>query len=97
MTPRSFRFATLRGHLEAGQIEWSAADEGELVEFAVESWARAGDRVSALLHGQLRMAKEVQVHMWSSVVERVARVSGGRLARGVEIVTRYVAPEEFGD
>jgi hypothetical protein len=95
VTPRSFRFATLDGHLEAGQIEWRAQDRNGLLEFQVESWARAGDRLSALLHGKLRMAKEVQLHMWSSVVERVARVSGGNLVAGVEIVTRHVPPEAF--
>jgi hypothetical protein len=97
VTPHSFRFATLDGHLEAGQIEWRANDRGELLEFQVESWARSGDRLSALLHGKLRMAKEVQLHMWSSVVERVVRVSGGKLVGGVEIVTRHVPPEAFGD
>ena len=33
VTPTSFRFATLDGHLEAGQIEWHAADEGGELRF----------------------------------------------------------------
>jgi len=90
VTPTSFRFATLRGHLEAGQIEWHAADEdGELV-FGVESWARSGDRLSHVMHNRLRMAKEVQLHMWTSVIEEVAELAGGRLARGIDIETRRV-------
>jgi Domain of unknown function (DUF1990) len=89
-TPRSFRLATLSGHLEAGQIEFSAREEGPMLEFRIESWARAGDRLSNLLYDRLRMSKEVQLHMWTSVLERVAKLAGGRLTGGIEIRTRRV-------
>jgi hypothetical protein len=94
--PRSFRFATLAGHLEAGQIEFRAlpAPEGG-VRFEIESWARSGDRLSNLLYHRLRMAKEVQLHMWTSFIERVARASGGRLTGGIEIDTCRV--EDLAD
>ena len=88
-TPTSFRFATLAGHLEAGQISFSAR-AGELLEFTIESWARSGDRLSNLLYDRLRMSKEIQLHMWTSVLERVAELSGGRLTGGLEIRTRRV-------
>jgi hypothetical protein len=88
-TPSSFRFVTLEGHLEAGQIDFSAA-RGELLEFRIESWARAGDRLSNLLYDHLRMSKEIQLHMWTSVLERVAELAGGRLTGGIEIRTRRV-------
>jgi len=88
VTPTSFRVATLDGHLEAGQIEWRARDGGELLQFQIESWARPGDRLSDAMHHRLRMAKEVQLHMWTSVVERAARLSGGRLTGGIDIDTR---------
>jgi uncharacterized protein DUF1990 len=90
VAPRSFRFATLAGHLEAGQIEFSAAPEGDLVRFQIESWARSGDKLSNLLYHRLRMAKEIQLHMWTSFIEGVARASGGRLTGGIEIHTRRV-------
>jgi hypothetical protein len=89
-TPTSFRFATLDGHLEAGQIEWRARDEDGALVFEIESWARGGDRLSSLLHDRLRMAKEVQLHMWTRVLERAATRFGGRLERGIEIETRRV-------
>jgi hypothetical protein len=89
-TPRSFRFATLAGHLEAGQIEFRAAEAPEGLRFEIESWARSGDRLSNLLYHRLRMAKEVQLHMWTSFLERVARESGGRLTGGIDIHTRRV-------
>lgn len=86
-----FRFATLDGHLEAGQIAWRARDDDDgAVVFEVESWARPGDRLSALLHHRLRMAKEVQLHMWTSVCERVAKLAGGEIVGGVDIETRVV-------
>ena len=93
--PDRFRFATLVGHLEAGQIEWRLAPEAGGVSFTVESWARGGDRFSAFMHDRVRMAKEVQLYMWTSVAERVARRAGGRLLDGVHVVTRRVPPEAF--
>jgi hypothetical protein len=89
-TPRSFRFVTLAGHLEAGQIEFRAGDRAEGVRFENESWARSGDRLSNVLYDRLRMAKEVQLHMWTSFLERVARESGGRVTGGIDIHTRRV-------
>jgi hypothetical protein len=88
VTPTSFRLATLAGHLEAGQIEFRAfPDCGELC-FQIESWARSGDRLSNLLYHHLRMSKEIQLHMWSSFVERAAGLAGGSLAGGIDIETR---------
>jgi hypothetical protein len=89
-TPASFRFATLSGHLEAGQIEFRAMRRDEMLRFEIESWARSGDRLSNLLYHHLRMAKEVQLHMWTSFLERVAGLAGGRLTGGVEIISRKV-------
>jgi hypothetical protein len=95
VTPTSFRFATLAGHLEAGQIEWRAREEGGRLVFQVVSWARSGDRLSAIMHDRLLMAKEVQLHMWTSVVEHAALETGGRLVGGVDIETRRVDPDAF--
>ena len=86
----SFRFTTLSGHLEAGQIEFRAARTGDYLSFEIESWARSGDRVSNLLYHHLRMAKEVQLHMWTSFLEQVAKLSEGRLTGGIEIISRKV-------
>lgn len=95
LTPTSFRFATLDGHLEAGQIEWRAFARSGTVVFQIESRARAGDRFSAVLHDHVPMAKEVQLHMWTSVVEHVAREAGGRLTGGVRIETRRLPTAAF--
>lgn len=89
-TPASFRFATLAGHLEAGQIEFRATHADEMVCFEIESWARSGNRLSNLLYHHLRMGKEVQLHMWTSFLERVAKLAGGRITGGIEITSRKV-------
>jgi hypothetical protein len=94
-TPSSFRFVTLDGHLEAGQIRF-AAERGDLLEFRIESWARSGDRLSNLLYHHLRMSKEVQLHMWTSMLERVAELAGGRLTGGIEIRTWRVDVVDAG-
>jgi hypothetical protein len=58
--------------------------------FNIESWARSGDRLSDLLYDRVRMAKEIQLHMWTSLLERVARMVNGRITGGIDIETRRV-------
>ncbi len=89
-SPYWFRLATLRGHLEAGQIEFRAVPAGDdhgQVGFEIESWARSSDRLSNLLYHHLRMSKEVQLHMWTSFLEGVVDLSGGRMTGGIVIET----------
>ena len=95
-TPTSFRFATLRGHLEAGQIEFRTSADGEAVCFEIESWARSGDRLSRLLFDRVRLAKEIQLHMWTHFCERAAKLAGGRIRGGIQIDTRRVELADAG-
>jgi hypothetical protein len=88
--PDSFRLATLAGHLEAGEIEFRAVRQGDALGFEIESWARAGDRLAALLYNRLRLAKEIQLNMWSHFCVRVAALAGGRPQGGITIRTRWV-------
>jgi hypothetical protein len=91
--PRSFRLATLSGHLEAGQIEFRARSGDSMVVFEIESWARSSSRLVNLLYHRLRMAKEVQAHMWISFLEGVVRLAGGRMTGGVEVLTERIESE----
>jgi uncharacterized protein (UPF0548 family) len=93
--PRLFRLATLQGHLEAGQIAFSADQQDRHVLFSIESWARGGDRLSNLLYDRFRISKEIQFHMWTSFLEGVVKLSGGRREGGLRIHTRRVAEESF--
>jgi hypothetical protein len=90
-TRTSFRLATLRGHLEAGQIEFRARCEGDELVFEIESWARPGDRFSHLLYNRLLLAKEIQLNLWTETCLGVVGNSGGRLHGGVRVHTRRVA------
>jgi hypothetical protein len=86
----SFLLVTLTGHLEAGEIEFRAATDNDGLRFEIESWARAGDRLSHLLYNRLRLAKEIQLNMWSHFCIRVAALAGGRPQHGVTIRTRWL-------
>ncbi|MEQ3554354.1 DUF1990 family protein [Pseudonocardia nematodicida] len=90
-----FSFVTLRGHLEAGRIEFRcrvAPDDATRLLFEIESWARPGDRFSHVLYNRLRVAKEVQLNMWTHACIRAARIAGGRPDGGVTVRTRRLAP-----
>ena len=93
-SPTSFRLATLEGHLEAGQIEFRAEHGHRGLDFVIESWARSGDRFSDLLYTHLRIAKEIQLHMWTSVLERIVAIARGRMDGGVRITTKRVVADE---
>jgi hypothetical protein len=86
----SFRLATLTGHLEAGQIEFRSSDDDSGVVFEIESWARSSSALVNLLYHRLRMAKEVQAHMWISFLERVVTLAGGRMTGGIELDTHRI-------
>jgi Domain of unknown function (DUF1990) len=86
----SFLLATLDGHLEAGQIEFRAGRDDGVLCFEIESWARAGDRLADLLYNRLRLAKEIQLNMWTHFCVRAAALAGGRPQGGVTIRTRWL-------
>ncbi len=91
VTPTAVRFATLRGHLESGQIEFRArTDAGGALVFEIESWARPGDRVSDLLYNYLSVAKEIQLTLWVQTCAGVAALAGGTPRDGVSVETRRV-------
>ncbi len=98
MIDNGFGLATLEGHLEAGRIRFSAEDLGPgRLEVRIEAWARGGDRLSNLLFDRLPINKEVQLHMWTSVLERLIELSGGRRDGRIEITTRRVDPAQLAD
>lgn len=87
ITDTSFRLATLRGHIEAGEIEFRARDENAMLFFEIESWARSSNRLFDLLYDRLGIARELQLDMWAFFLERAAQISGGAVAGGIQILT----------
>jgi uncharacterized protein (UPF0548 family) len=49
-----------------------------------------------LLYHRLRMAKEVQAHMWISFAERVVQLAAGRLTGGIELETERIEAPPTG-
>jgi hypothetical protein len=86
--PASFRPATLRGHLEAGQIEFRCRREGDGLLFEIESWPGSGDPLSHLHYKRLGLGKEIQLNLWVETCLRLARDTGGRPRGGVRVETR---------
>jgi len=83
----SFRFGALRGHVEAGVIEFSAEQgDGELT-FIIESWARSGDQAMWLLYDVLGIARILQAELWVRMCEQFVEVVGGRQIGPVQITT----------
>ena len=69
--PRSFRLATLDGHLEAGQIEFRVLDGDATLGFEIESWARSGGPA-------VEPALPPRAHVQGDPVAYVDLVPGGR-------------------
>ncbi len=83
----TFRFATLRDHLEAGVIEFRAEQgDGEL-SFIIESWARSGSQAMRFLYDVLGIARVLQAELWVRTCEQFVHVAGGRQIGPVQITT----------
>lgn len=84
------RLATLRGHLEAGQVEFHAARDGDVLTFEVQAWARPSTRLVRWLYSSVRLAKEAQLNMWVRCCRAAAREAGGHPRDGILIETRQL-------
>lgn len=84
------RLATLRGHLEAGQVQFHARPHGAFLEFRIDAWARPSTRLVNLLYTHLRLAKEIQLNMWVRFCRAAAATAGGRATDGIQIRTHAI-------
>ena len=93
-TAYAFRFGTLDGHLEAGEIEFRAQDDGPgAVHFTIEVWSRAGDRAAEIFYRALGIGREVQAALWMQFCLGAVRLTGGRRDGPMRELTRRV-PED---
>jgi uncharacterized protein (UPF0548 family) len=87
-TPCSFRFVTLDGHMEAGEIEFRASTTARgHIRFSIETWARSGDRSFRVLYDALPLAREAQAFMWAHFCSRMPRLAGGIVMSNVAVNT----------
>ena len=85
------RLVTLRGHLEAGQVQFHAEPDGAELVFTIDAWARASTSAVHLLYSHLRLAKEIQLNMWVRFCRSAAKRAGGRPVDGVHIRTHCLS------
>jgi hypothetical protein len=86
-TPTSFRFATLKGHLEAAR---SSSGPRPTATPSASRSSRGPQRRPALGAAvrRVKLAKEMQLHMWTHFCERAAKLARGRIRGGISIDTR---------
>jgi hypothetical protein len=79
VAPRSFRLATLEGHMESGVIEMRAVEteDDRALRFTIESWARSHDRPFDLIYDKVGLAKALQGEMWTIACERFVELVAG--------------------
>ncbi len=78
VTPTSFRFAALQGHVEAGHVDISTRDRAGRLEVEVRTRTRSGDRVLDVLYDRVGITRLLQTEMWAQVCEHTAALAGGR-------------------
>jgi hypothetical protein len=92
VSPRSFRLATLEGHMESGVIEMRASanvstGQHHEIAFTIESWARSHDRFLDVMYDKLGIAKALQSEMWSIACDRFAELVQGEQVGPLDVVT----------
>jgi uncharacterized protein (UPF0548 family) len=90
VTPTSFTFVTLQGHLEAGQITFAVLEHPErtdAIRFRIQSWARSSNTVTDLFYRTLGISRFAQTTMWTYFIEQVIEVSGGELIGKIGVMT----------
>ncbi len=87
--PRCFAFATLKGHLEMGEIHFRAQSHPNQADlrFEIESWSRSKDALVDLAYDKTGLAKQAQASMWVYFCKRVVQAVSGHLVGDVEVLT----------
>jgi len=93
VTPTSFAFVTLAGHLEAGEITFSVLEHPErqdTIRFRIQSWARSSNRVTDLFYRVLGISQFAQTTMWVTFCKQVVAESGGERLGKIQVTTHKV-------
>jgi hypothetical protein len=91
VTSRSFRLATLEGHMESGVIDMRTSANPDRqpaeVTLTIESWARSHDRFLDVMYDKFGVAKALQGEMWSIACDRFAQLVDGQQTGPLHVVT----------
>ena len=88
VTEDGYRLATLRGHVEAGEIRFRVERLGpQRLGVEIRSWARSGSEDVRLLY-ERGGGQQVQAHVWTSLCLALADRLDGRAVGRVEIASR---------
>lgn len=93
VTPTSFTFVTLEGHLEAGEIRFSLLEHPErddAIRFRIQSWARSSNLLTDLFYRTIGVSRFAQTTMWSYFVQQVIKASGGEMLDEIAVMTHKV-------
>jgi len=96
--PTEFTFATLKGHLEAGEITFSAArhpTDDSLLRFAIRSWARSSNTITDVFYRVFGVLRFAQTTMWTAFCEQVVTESSGELVGKIEVATHHTSAEKL--
>ncbi len=91
--PTSFAFVTLKGHLEAGEIQFRILDhpqQEDAFRFEIRSWARSSNVITNFFYGIIGISKFSQTRMWTFFCKRVLEESGGELIGKINVMTHRV-------
>jgi uncharacterized protein (UPF0548 family) len=98
VTPTSFSFVTLRGHLEAGEISFSLLEhpeDNDAIRFRIQSWARSSNRITDLFYRTLGVSRFAQTTMWSTFCQRVVEASGGEQMGDIQVMSHKVSAAQL--
>jgi uncharacterized protein (UPF0548 family) len=93
-TPTSFSFATLKKHLEAGEIRFRMIEHPDRVDtlrFQIQSWARSSNLMTDVFYRRLGISKFAQAAVWTHFCNKVAEISGGERVGDIQVMTHRVS------
>ncbi len=73
-----FRFTALRGGAQRGEVAYRLRGDGEAIDAEVAITQRSASRLYDLAYHRLGIARRIERHTWSYVLERTAQLAGGR-------------------
>jgi uncharacterized protein (UPF0548 family) len=91
ISPTSFSFLTLEGHLEAGQIHFQVIPHPTIdgaLRFRILSWARSADRLVEFAYDFAEVVQNAQGNMWRDFCRQVVDASGGEQLGRLQVITQ---------